>query len=610
MRALFLIVMTAFLMVTSANALVMVLPTEATTIERQVVDVSGTFGLAMHGQPKYGPEATHLDYAHPDAPKGGALKIAAIGSFDTLNPFSIKGKSAQGLNLVYDRLMARVWDEPFTMYPLIAERVEVPDDRSSMTVHINPKAKFQDGTPITADDVIFSLNTLREKGRPNMRRVYGLVEQTERLGPLRVRFNLSDGHDQETVMILALMPVLSKAWWEDRNFDATLLEAPNTNGPYRISKIDPGRSIPYKRNPDYWAADLLTNVGHHNIDELTYDYYRDNTVAFEAFKAGALDLRREFDAGQWASAYDFPALQSGEVIQEALPHQRPERVRGFIFNTRRAPFDDQRVRKALNLLFDFKWVNENLFHSQYQRINSTFPNSPLAATGTPGEAELELLNPWRDDLSPEVFGEAYQPPATANRQEQRKNQRAANDLLNDAGWGVVDGQRMKNGKPLSFEVLLTGAEDEKLALALIRNFEKMGVQVQIRVIDSASFQRRLGDYDFDIVLHHWQNSLSPGTEQSLYWSCNAAETPSSFNYSGVCDPAIDDLVNKVAQAQDYDALKAAAQSLDRVLMHKELMIPLFFIGKDFVAYQNRIHHPQTIPLYGMVIETWWIEDLD
>lgn len=566
------------------------------------------YGLAMHGQAKYGPNNTHLDYANPDAPKGGSIKIAAIGSFDTLNPFSIKGKSAQGLNLVYDRLMARVWDEPFTMYPLIAERVEIPDDRSSMTVHINPKAKFQDGSPITAEDVIFSFEILREKGRPNMRRVYKLVKNVEKLDQLSIHFEFGAGYDQETVMILALMPVLSKAWWENRSFDATLLDVPNLNGPYTISDVDPGRSITYKRNPNYWAADLLTNVGHHNFDELTYEYYRDNTVAFEAFKAGALDLRREFDAGQWASAYDFPALENGEIIKESLPHQRPERVRAFIFNTRRAPFNDKRVRKALNLLFNFEWVNDNLFHSQYKRITSTFPNSPLAALGMPSESELELLEKWRDTLPPEVFGPAYVPPTSANRQEQRKNQRKANELLNAAGWNVVDGKRTKDGNTLNFEIMLTNAEDEKLALALSRSFEKMGIQVQIRVIDSASFQRRLNDYDYDIVLHHWQNSLSPGTEQSLYWSCKAAETPSSFNFSGVCNEAIDDLAQKIANAKDYSSLKTAAKSLDRILMHNEIMIPLFYIGKDFVSFQSNIRHPETIPLYGMVLETWWIDD--
>ena len=305
------------------------------------------YGLAMHGEPKYGPDATHLSYANPEAPKGGTLRQAAAnGTFDTLNPYSLKGTAAQGLNLAYDRLMARVWDEPFTMYPLIAEKIEVPEDRSAITFHINPKARFHDGSPITADDVIFSFITLKEQGRPNMRRIYRLVDKIEKLGPLTVHFELGPDFDQETIMILAMMPVLSKAWWEGRDFNATVLESPLLNGPYRIADVDPGRRIVYERVEDYWAKDLLPNKGHFNFDRIFFDYYRDDTVAIEAFKAGNLDLRREWNAGKWATAYDFPAVQSGEVIAEPLPHARPERVRSLIYNARRIPFDNRAVREA------------------------------------------------------------------------------------------------------------------------------------------------------------------------------------------------------------------------------------------------------------------------
>ena len=322
------------------------------------------FGLAMHGQPKYSAAATHLDYVNTQAPKGGKLKIAAIGTFDTLNPYSIKGKASQGLNLVYDRLMGRVWDEPFTMYPLIAERVEIPLDRSSITVHINPKAVFHDNSPVTADDVIFSFETLRDEGRPNMRRVYKLVESVEKRDDSTVHFSLGEGYDRETVMILAMMPVLSKTYWQGRTFDQTTLEAPVANGPYRIKTVDIGRSITYERVPDYWAANLLTNAGHHNFDEITYEYYRDDGVSFEAFASGQTDLRREGDLRKWFDAYDFPALKNGEIIKESLPHNRPEKARGLIFNTRRAPFDDVRVREALNLLLDRYQINQTLFNHE------------------------------------------------------------------------------------------------------------------------------------------------------------------------------------------------------------------------------------------------------
>ncbi|MBU0800452.1 MAG: extracellular solute-binding protein, partial [Alphaproteobacteria bacterium] len=336
-------------------------------------------GLAMHGTPKYGADASHLDYVNPDAPKGGTLRQAGIGTFDTLNPFSIKGKAAEGLNLTYDRLMARVWDEPFTLYPLIAERVEVPEDRSSFTVHINPKARFHDNTPITADDVLFSYETLKTSGRPNMRRIYALATSVTKDGPLTVTFKFGPGYDRETVMIFAIMPVLSKSYWSARTFDSTTLDIPVTNGPYKIASIDPGRKITYERVKDYWAADLLPNKGQFNFDTITYDYFRDDMIALEAFKAGNLDIRREYDAGRWASSYDFPAVRAGDVRLDSIGHNRAERVRSFIFNARRPPFDDRRVRMALTQVLDFDWINHTLFHGQYNQIRSYFPNTELAA---------------------------------------------------------------------------------------------------------------------------------------------------------------------------------------------------------------------------------------
>ena len=560
----------------------------------------------MHGQPKYTQNDTHLHYANPDAPKGGTLTLDAIGSYDTLNPYNIKGTAAKGLNLVYDRLMARVWDEPFTMYPLIAERVEVPDDRSSITVHINPKARFHDGTTITADDVIFSFETLKEKGRPNMRQIYKLVKTAEKRDALTVHFAFGEGYDRETAMIVAMMPVLSKKYWTGKTFDQTTLEIPLQSGPYKITEMDPGKKIVLERVKDYWAADLLPNVGHNNFDHIVYDYYRDDHIAFEAFKAGEIDLRREYDAGKWASAYDFPALNDGRVYKEALPHGRPEKVRALIFNTRRAPFDDIFVRSAFNLLFDAEWINKNLFHSQYKRINSYFPNSELAATGEPSEAELAILKPELKRLPVAVFGTAYAPPAAANPEQLRANMRAADALLKQAGWVVVDGKRVKNGKPLTFEILLGAPEDEKIALNFKRTLDKMGIDIVIRVLDSAAFTGRLNEYDYDMTLYFWLSTLSPGTEQPLYWGCAAADEPSRWNFAGICDPVVDELSKSIASSKTREDLVTRIHALDRILTHGQYMIPLYYAGEDYVSYWKPVARPAETPLYGMVLETWWM----
>ncbi len=562
----------------------------------------------MHGKPKYGPGAKHLDYANPDAPKGGIMRMPGIGTFDTINPFSIKGKAPEGMNLVYDRLMTRVWDEPFTLYPLIAESIDVPDDRSSITFNINPKAKFQDGSPITVDDVIFSFETLKESGRPNMRRVYKLVSNIEKTGANGVKFSLEKEYDRETVMIIAMMPMLSKKWWSGRTFDQSLLEIPPLNGPYKITAVEPGRRIVYDRDPNYWAKDLFTSVGHFNPDKIIYDYYRDDTVAFEGFKAHDMDLRREFDAGKWASAYDFPAAKDGRVKLNALQHGRPEKTRAFIFNTRRAPFDDIRVRKALNLLLDFEWINANLFHGQYKRIASYYPNSELAASGTPQGKELKILNSWKDKIPAEVFGNSWTPPTSATPADRRKNMVEADKLLKEAGWQVVNGKRMKDGKPFSFEIALSAPEDEKIALNFKSALAKMGITAGIRVLDSANYIGRLNDYDYDMTLYYWTNTLSPGTEQILYWGCQAAKEKSRWNYPGICNPAIDALAAAIPQTTDRETLVATVRAMDRVLMAGAYIIPLYYSGKDYAAAWNTLGNPEKPPLYGLTVETWWVNN--
>ncbi|MFK7838793.1 MAG: extracellular solute-binding protein [Bdellovibrionales bacterium] len=550
--------------------------------QENVQEKTSKFGLAMHGAPKYNNESAHLDYVNPTAPKSGNKKLAAIGTFDTINPYSIKGKAAQGLNLTYDRLMRRVWDEAFTMYPLIAESYEMPDDRSSITFHINPKARFHDGTPITADDVIFSFETLKNHGRPNMRRVYKLVSKAELKGDNSVYFKFGEGYDRETALILAIMPILSKSYWQDKEFDTTTLSQDiPMNGPYKIKTIDIGRSISYQRVDDYWAKDLMANIGHYNIDEITYDYFRDNNVAFEAFSSGDISIRRESDPTKWAQNYDFPAVKNSYIIKKTLPHSRPEKTRGMIFNTRREPFNDIKVRQAFSLMLDHKKINNLIFNGKKKEIRSYFPNSEF---DTCQNCEIET------------------PPST------RERMRFASNLLKESGWNIIDGKQSKNDQALSFELLLQSPEDEKIALHLKQSLKRIGINMRIRVTDSADFLRRLRAYDYDMVLHHWQSSLSPGTEQLLYWGCDAAKQEGRFNYAGICTPEIDTLASAVANTKDRIELVKTMQTLDEKLLEGHYMIPLFYIGQDYVAHNKDIQHPETTPLYGMVLETWWIEN--
>lgn len=529
----------------------------------------------MHDNPKYTQSDTHLEYVNPDAPKGGTLKQSAIGTFNTLNPFSIKGQSPLNINLINDRLMRRVWDEPFTLYPLIAKHVEIPDDRSSITFHLNPNARFHDNSPITAHDVLFSYETLREKGRANMRRIYKLVENAEIIDQHTIHFKFAEGYDRETVMIIAIMPVLSKQFWENRDFDSGLTETPLSNGPYRVKTFDLGRNITYERVENYWANDLFVNVGHYNFDQVTYDYFRDDSIALEAFKKGELNLRREWDINKWQTKY---TVLPPSINLKELNHQRPERAKGMIFNLRRHPFDNLKIRKALSLAFHHEWVKKNQYGPNFKRINSIFPNAALEAPDN-------------------------KPPS----QSYRKRLKEAGKLLDQAGWSVVNGQRInkQSGKTMNFELIVSTPQDEKIALTYQQSLKRLGITLQIRNLDSAAFQDRKTSYEYDMIAFHWQNSLSPGTEQSLYWSCEAANEPSRFNFSGICYQNLDDLTEKIANAPSYEVLTQYAHSIDQFLRDQYVFIPLFYKGADYIAHHKNITHPDKTPLYGAVIETWW-----
>ena len=524
--------------------------------------------ISMHGKPKHKADFSHLPYANPNAIKGGRLTHCSIGTFDTLNDNTMKGKPAEGLYWLNDPLMRRVWDEPFGLYGAIAKNVILAEDRSSITFLLNPNAQFHDGSPVTAEDVEFSFLTLKEKGKPNTQNVYALVDKVTIKDRHTINFTFGSEYNRETAMIIAMMPVYSKNYWENKEFDATTFKIPLGNGPYKIKSIDEGKKITYEKVTDYWAKDEPVNIGHYNFDEVVFDYYRDEQVALEAFKSGACDIRREANPAKWLVNYN----DNEKYIMENLQHSRPEPTRGFIFNTRRAPLNDPDVRLALIKAFDFDWMNKTLFHNKAKRVDSTFSNSFLKYT-----------------------------PSIETNKNKREQLKDAAALLDKAGWPL------KNGERFQLTLILNNPAEEKIALGYARDLKRLGIDFKIRTLDTAQFFGALTDYDFDMVSWRWINSLSPGTEQNVYWGCTAADTPGSRNYAGVCDSAIDETIINLTQAENYDELKKQAKLLDKLIMDKNLFIPLYYTGVDYVARWPYIHHPQTQSLYGMVLETWWKE---
>ena len=565
-------------------------------------------GIAMLGEPKYEAGFAHLEYVNPHAPKGGALKLALTGSFDSLNPFIIRGSAAAGREYVFESLLKRTWDEAFSLYGLIAESLEVPEDRSWVTFHLRAGARFHDGSPITTDDVIFSLETLRDSGRPNHRLYYRQVARIERTDAGTVTFFFDpESGNRELPLLMGLMPIISKAFYADRAFDQTTLEPPLGSGPYRVESVDAGRAIVYRRAPDYWGRDLAINRGQNNFDTVRYEYFRDATVLMEAFKAGEVDFRREGNAVRWATAYDFPAAAEGRVKREMLPHQRPAGMHAFVFNTRREIFADRRVREALGYAFDFEWVNKTLLHGAYARTASIFAGSELAPRDEPQGAELDLLAAHRGQVPDAVFGEVFRPLATDGSGNARANLRRARDLLADAGWTVADGKLTRDGLAMAFEILLVHSDNEKIALAFADNLKRLGVEVRVRTVDSAQYQERRDNFDFDMIVHRWRVSLSPGNEQAFYWGTEAADEAGSRNYAGIRDPAVDGLIEAVTAARDRESLVGAIRGMDRVLSWGHYVVPLYHLAEDRVAYWDAFGRPEVTPTYGTVIETWWAD---
>jgi len=565
---------------------------------------------SIYGDIKYGPGFKHFDYVNPDAPKGGMVRLASIGTFDSLNPFILKGIPAAGMGLVFDTLTVQSDDEPFTEYGLLAETIEIPSDRSWVKYTLRREARWHDGTPVTPEDVIFSFKTLVEKGHPFYRSYYADVEDVVKVGPREVKFIFKKGSNPELPLIIGQLPVFSKTYYTRHPFDKTSLDPPLGSGPYRVVDVKPGRSITYERVKDYWGKDIPVNRGRYNFDRIRYEYYRDETVALEAFKAGEYDFRLEHIAKVWATAYKGPNFDRGYIIKEELPNENPTGMQAFVFNTRREIFKDKRVRWALNYCFDFEWMNKTLFYNAYTRTKSYFSNSELASRGLPGPDELKLLEPFRDKLPPEVFTKEYNPPKTDGSGNIRQNLRKALSLLREAGWVLKEGKLVnaKTGKQFKFEILLVSQSMERVAMPFVKNLEKIGIKAEVRVVDSSQYVNRLNNYDFDMTSVVWPQSLSPGNEQRDYWSSKAADTPGTRNLAGIKDPVVDALIEKIIQAPDRKSLIAACRALDRVLLWGHYVIPHWHIRVYRIAYWNRFSRPKIKPKYALgFLDTWWID---
>ena len=507
--------------------------------------------------------------------------------------------------------MARGLDEPFTLYGLIAETVEMPEDRSSITFNLDPQAHFSDGKPITADDVIFSLQLLKEKGRPNHRTYYAKVAKSERLSDHAVRFTFDAAGDREVPLIIGLMPVLPKHAINPDTFENTSLQFPVGSGPYRVGKVDAGRSVTLVRDENYWGRDLPVNRGRFNFDEIRFDYFREASVMFDAFKSGQLDLWPEEDPRRWANGYDFPAMRDGRAVKREFDIALPAGMTALVFNIRRAVFKDARVREALIYLFDFEWINRTLYAGLYQRTQSYFERSILASAGRPADArEREILAPFPDAVKPAVMAGTYRFPTTDGSGRGRENQEKAFRLLQEAGYELRGGRLVeaKSGRQIEFEILASSTSQEGLLLSFARDVERLGIKVKLRVVDGAQYQQRLTNYDYDMIQNTWSSSLSPGNEQLFRWSTASAKTPGTYNFAGVENPAADAMIQAMLEAKTEEDFVSAVRALDRVLLSGDYVIPLFFVPKQWVAYWTRLQHPEVTPLFGYNVDSWWSAD--
>ena len=568
-----------------------------------------SYAIAMHGAPALPPDFSHMPYANPDAPKGGRLVQGVHGTFDSLNPLIVRGLAVQQIRgSVLESLMARGNDEAFTLYGLLAKSVETDDSRSYVTFHLDQRARFSDRQPVTADDVLFSWALLRDKGRPNHRQYYSKVVKAEALDARTVRFDFGGAIDRELPLILGLMPVLPKHAVDVATFEETTMTGPIGSGPFRVSAVKPGSSVTLTRNADYWGRDLAVNRGLWNFDEIRLDFYRESNGHFEAFKRGLYDFRVENEPLRWHEGYDFPAARKGEVIRDAIKTGLPQPSEFLVFNTRRPVFSDSRVRQALTQLFDFEWINQNYFFGLYGRSPSYFAGSELSAYGRAADdRERELLKPFAAHVSLDVLEGRYRLPATDGSGRDRTTLRNALGLLSQAGYdldGTVLRQRSTKA-PLSFEILVTTRDQERIALAYMRDLKRAGIEASVRAVDAVQFDQRKLGFDFDMIQNRWDQSLSPGNEQSFYWGSEAAELQGTRKYMGAKDPAIDAMIAAMLEAREHPVFVSAVRALDRILMSGFYTIPVFSVQEQWIARWNVIEKPNATALTGYLPETWW-----
>ena len=566
-------------------------------------------GIALYGEQKYQPGFKQFNYVNPKAPKSGTLKLSALTSFDSLNPYILKGLAAPGItNFVFQSLMIASYDEPQSYYPLIATDITMAKDGSYADFTLNRKARWHDGKPITADDVVWSFYTLKEKGHPLYRVLYKPISAVEKLDTLHVRFQFEDKLHRELPLIAASMPVLPKHYYETVDFNKTTLTPPLGSGPYKIAKVDAGRAITFSRVKDYWAANLPTQKGMYNFDTIRIDIYRDDVVALEGIKSGQFDYYEEYIARNWATAYNIPATREGRLVKAGIQHKIPRGMQGFMFNTRKDKFADRRVREAIDLTLDFQWMNGTLFYNAYERNRSFFEKTPFEATGLPEGNELALLEPFRDQLPEALFTQEYQVPTTPGDGFARDNLIKAQQLLDDAGWIMRDGKRVnaKTGEVFTIEFLMTQRTFERVISIMRYNLKKLGIESEFRYVDASQFQHRLDKFNFDVISIWWNQGLFfPGSEQHTFWHSSEADIEGSQNLGGVKNDAVDALVKRVVQAQNQEELTPAARALDRVLLWEHYVIPHWSIHKWRVLYWNKFGRPKITPDYNICTECWW-----
>jgi len=556
--------------------------------------------------PKYPANFTHFDFVNPDAPKGGRLKLASYGGFDSLNPFIPKGNVEGRIGLIYDSLTFQSPDEPFTEYGLLAETIDKAADNSSVTFNLNPKARWHDGQPVTAEDVQFTFEQLLKHGDPMYRHYYADVERVEILNKQSVRFVFKRNDNRELPMILGQLQILPKHWWETRDFSKTSLEIPLGSGAYRVEKLEAGRTIQYTKVKDWWAKDLPVTRGFNNFDRIDIDYYRDMSVALEAFKGGQFDFNLEYSAKDWATGYASPALNDGRMIKMEIPNHNPVGMQAYIFNLNRPIFQDKRVREAIGLLFDFEWTNKQLFFGAYKRTTSFFENSEMAAHQLPGEAELAILEPLRGKIPDEVFNQVFTLPQTGGDGIIREQKRRAFALLKEAGYSIQNNQMTNtDGKPLTFEFMLHQTNLERVILPFKRNLSELGIDMKIRRVDVSQFINRMRSRDFDMTSAIWAQSNSPGNEQREFWHSSSADNPGSRNLMGLRDPAIDQLVEGLIRADSRQSLINHTRALDRALQWGYYVIPNYHTDQWRVAWWNKFGRPEITPLYDIGLMTWW-----